>query len=61
MKNSGLMKNNRQNEPNKLPIFGAHQVIYFIRFQHLKLSRHIVSYHYSFLMCELQGQKTETT
>jgi len=24
MKNGGFMKNNRQNEPNKLPIFGAH-------------------------------------
>ena len=26
MKNGGLMKNSRKNEPNKLPIFGAHQV-----------------------------------
>jgi len=25
MKNGGLIENNRQNEPNKLPIFGAHQ------------------------------------
>jgi len=25
MKNGGLMKDNRQNEPNKLPIFGAYQ------------------------------------
>lgn len=25
MKNGGLIKNNRKNEPIKLPIFGAHQ------------------------------------
>ena len=25
MKNGGLIENNRQNEHNKLPIFGAHQ------------------------------------
>jgi len=24
MNNGGLIENNRQNEPNKLPIFGAH-------------------------------------
>jgi len=26
MKDGGLMENNRQNEPNKLPIFGAYQL-----------------------------------
>jgi len=30
MKNGGLMEKNRQNEPNKLPIFGAHQWAQFV-------------------------------